>query len=133
MPDVSPIRRSPERMAHRFVLKDVAISASPRETAETTMVFLCDMRAERNPDPRIDAKYPDEMMRNIDPAWAWPMPRSTSIVGIRGAGMIRAMKFRKNREVMKRMGKMNDRNGAEPLFDGISTGVSAIAQQVLPS
>ena len=62
------MRSRPNRMAHRFVLKAVTTSASPTETAEKAIVFLCDMRAETKPDPRIATKYPNEMMRNIDPA-----------------------------------------------------------------
>lgn len=117
-----PVMRSPARIVHRLVLNDVAMSASPRAAAERVIVFLWVNRHEKNPDPNSVMKYPAEMMRNREPAWPWPMPRSLSIGGSSGAGMILAMKFRKKIEVMKRIGTMCALNDARPFDEALSAG-----------
>jgi len=69
-PDAIPVRRRPALRAHKLELNEVAMSASPRAAAESAMVFLWEIRDEMNPDPKSVIKYPEEMMRNSDPACA---------------------------------------------------------------
>jgi hypothetical protein len=80
----------------------------PTVVAETIMVLLCVSRDDKKPAPSRETKYPAEMRRKSDPASVCPIPRSFSIVGISGASMILAMKFRKKIQVNSRSGPSSD-------------------------
>jgi hypothetical protein len=69
-----------------------------------TMVCLWLKREDTNPDPINVMKYPSEIIKNSAPASAWVRFRSVSILGIRGAAMIRETKFVKNMDVRIRSG-----------------------------
>jgi hypothetical protein len=57
-----------------------------------------------NPDPVRLIKYPNEIRKNNDPASAWLKLRSISILGVKGASMMRETKLRKKIEVKMRRG-----------------------------
>jgi len=54
------------------------------------------------PDPRRDMKYPMERNRKSEPESPWLNPKSFSMAGSNGAAMIRAVKFNKNIDAMRR-------------------------------
>jgi len=80
------------------------MSDTPTTVEERIIVLLCISREDINPDPKRVIKYPKEIKRKSDPASPWPIPRSFSILGIKGAKMILAIKFRKKIAVKKRRG-----------------------------
>jgi hypothetical protein len=65
-------------------------------------VVLWVSREETKPELNCATANPEEMKRNMDPAWAWEMWSSSSTKGMRGAKMNRAKKFRKNRAAIKK-------------------------------
>jgi hypothetical protein len=68
------------------------------------MVFLWVIREVMYPDPRRDMKYPMERNKKSEPASPWLNPRSFSIAGNNGAATIRAVKFNKNMDEMRKSG-----------------------------
>ena len=99
---------SAKRIAHRLLLKETPKRAIPTVVTEKTIVLLCVSRDDKKPAPSREVKYPTEMMRKNDPASAWLIPKSFSIVGIKGASIILAMKLRKKMQVNKRIGPSSD-------------------------
>ena len=95
---------SPARMAHKLRHWATRSRARPRATQDREMVLRWFSLEETNPDPKRLGKYPTEIKRKKDPAWLWVMFRSCSMVGMRGARMIREMKFRKKMAARKRRG-----------------------------
>jgi hypothetical protein len=70
------------------------------------MVLLWLSREETKPDPRSIGQYPSEMMKKRDPASPWPIFRSFSTVGIRGARAILERKFNRKIPARKRRGAL---------------------------
>jgi hypothetical protein len=68
------------------------------------IVRLWFTREDTNPDPIRVMKYPSEIIKNSAPASAWVRFKSVSILGIRGAVMIRQIKLIKNMDVRIRSG-----------------------------
>jgi len=91
-------------MAKRHLLKEINERAIPTAIAETAIVFLWVIREDMCPDPRSDMKYPMERNKKSEPASPWLNPKSLSMVGSNGAAMIRAVKFNKNMDAIKRSG-----------------------------
>jgi hypothetical protein len=56
-------------------------------------------REDTNPDPIRVMKYPSEIIKNNVPASEWVRFRSVSILGVRGASMIRETKLIKKIDV----------------------------------
>jgi hypothetical protein len=59
-------------------------------------------REETELEPRSMTQYPKDMIKNKDPASSWPIFRSFSMVGKRGARITRETKFRKKSPTRKR-------------------------------
>jgi hypothetical protein len=78
--------------------------AKPIPRAEILSAALWLRRADTNPEEIWATKNPIEIMRKSDPAWLWLSPTAPSSVGMRGARVTRAMKLRKKRLVMNKMG-----------------------------
>jgi len=78
-------------------------------------------REDTNPDPIRVMKYPSEIIKNRAPASAWVRFRSISMRGVRGAGAIRAIKFRKKMDVKSKSGPNWFRKEYAELFSLIST------------
>jgi hypothetical protein len=91
-------------MAKRLLLKEISERAAPTAMAETMMVFLWVIRDDICPDPNKDRKYPMERNRKSEPAFPWVNPKSFSMVGNKGAGMSRPVKFNKKMEVTSKSG-----------------------------
>jgi hypothetical protein len=81
---------------HLLEVKEIGKSADPRATADSDMVFLWVMAAERKPEHSIPRKYPKDINRKSMPASLWVMFKAASIVGINGEKMILAVKLTKN-------------------------------------
>jgi len=71
---------------------------------ENMIVFRWVRRDEINPDASRVEKYPREIRRNRDPASAWLKARSALTLGIKGARIMREMKFTKKIEVSSKSG-----------------------------
>jgi hypothetical protein len=69
-----------------------------------------------NPDPIRVMKYPSEIIKNNVPASAWVRFRSVSILGVRGASMIRDPKLIKKIEVRINRGPTCFKNELAELF-----------------
>ena len=91
---------------HLFELKEIGKNANPRAMADSDMVFLWVMAAERKPEPSIPIKYPRDINRKSRPASLWVMFRSASIVGINGAKIILDAK------VMKKISARKSKTGS---------------------
>ena len=66
--DVMPTTNSPIRILKRFWLRPVTKKAMPVATADKTIVFLCKIRDETNPEHNNEIKYPDADIRKKEPA-----------------------------------------------------------------
>ena len=58
---------------------------------------------DRNPEQIWETKKPSDIMRKSDPAWPCEIPKSCSIVGMRGAKINRPKKDRKKSAEIKSM------------------------------
>ena len=68
MPAAIPKKSNPKRILQRLLLKETPINAMPTAMEERMIAFLCVIREDKNPDPRIPMKYPVVVRRKSDPA-----------------------------------------------------------------
>jgi hypothetical protein len=68
--DVMPTTNNPMRILNRLWLRPVTKNAMPVATAEKTIVFLCLIREETNPEHNNEIKYPDADIKKKEPAWS---------------------------------------------------------------
>jgi hypothetical protein len=107
-----PIAINPRRIPQRLVLNEVASRAIPIAMPENIIVFRWVRRDEINPDASRVVKYPREIRKNRDPASAWLKARSDLTLGIKGARIMREIKFTKNKEVISKSGVSWVRNAS---------------------
>ena len=103
-PAAIPTVNNPRRRVQGPSQNVVPIKAKPRAVLEIVMALLWLKREDMNPDPIRVMKYPSEIIKNSAPASAWVRFRSVSILGTRGAGMMRPIKLRKKMDVRIRSG-----------------------------
>jgi hypothetical protein len=90
--------------------------AMPTQAQEAMIVRLWERREERKPDPITAAKYPADIRKKRNPAPPWPIPKSLSTVGRKGARIILAVKFKKKISARKRTGPVRRQKSASRPF-----------------
>jgi hypothetical protein len=83
-----PKRKSRANMEGIASIWDKVSITPPRAKSERRTVRRWFSREETIPDKKNPKHSPEAMKRNTVPAWAWPRPNSTSMMGRSGAKTI---------------------------------------------